>query len=88
MRKNLENAFPVTGAHPSGRSRQASAEVFSTSPWFRETLAEREEILRLKWLESEKAGRDIGLHAAILRWVRWHRDEWRAAYRRQTRLIA
>ena len=40
-------------------------------------LAEREEILRHKWLESEKAGRDIGFEQALVDWVRHHRDGWR-----------
>ena len=40
-------------------------------------LAERDEILRHKWLESEKAGRDIGFEQALVDWVRHHREEWR-----------
>lgn len=42
-------------------------------------LAERDEVLRHKWLESEKAGRDIGFEQALVDWVRNHRDAWRAA---------
>ncbi len=41
-------------------------------------LAERDEILRHKWLESEKAGRDIGFEQALVDWVRNHREAWRA----------
>lgn len=47
------------------------------SSLYQEFLAEREEILRHKWLESEKAGRDIGFERALLDWIRKHRDEWR-----------
>ncbi len=51
------------------------------SSLYKEFLAEREEILRHKWIESEKAGRDIGFERALLDWIRKHRDGWRAARR-------
>jgi hypothetical protein len=38
--------------------------------------AEREEILRHKWIESEKAGRDIGFEKALLEWMVRHRSMW------------
>ena len=49
------------------------------SSLYREFLAEREEILRHKWLESEKAGHDIGYDRALLDWIMNHREKWRAA---------
>lgn len=52
--------------------------ILQKSSIYQEFLAEREEILRLKWTESEKAKRDIGFEAALLIWVRRHRKEWRA----------
>jgi hypothetical protein len=51
------------------------------SSLYKEFLAEREEILRHKWIESEKAGKDIGFERALLDWIRKHRDGWRAARR-------
>ena len=42
-----------------------------------EFLAEREEILKHKWIESEKEGRDIGFERALLDWIRNHRENWR-----------
>ena len=48
------------------------------SSLYQEFLQEREEILKHKWLESEKAGRDIGFERALLDWIRNHRDKWRA----------
>ncbi len=36
---------------------------------YREFLATREKILKYKWVESEKAGRDIGFEAALLGWA-------------------
>ena len=40
--------------------------------------AEREEILRHKWLESEKANCDIGFEKALLEWILRHRSAWLA----------
>lgn len=47
------------------------------STLYQEFLAEREEILRHKWIESEKQGKDIGFERALLDWIRKHRDSWR-----------
>ena len=55
--------------------------VLKRSSLYREFLAEREEILKHKWLESEKLGEDIGFERALLDWIRKHRDGWRAARR-------
>ncbi len=55
--------------------------VLKRSSLYREFLAEREEILKHKWLESEKIGKDIGFERALLDWIRKHRDEWRATRR-------
>src|SRR6516164_579823 len=48
------------------------------SSLYQEFLAEREEILKHKWLESERLGYDIGFERALLDWIRKHRDAWRA----------
>ena len=48
-----------------------------------EFLAEREEILRHKWIESERLGQDIGFEHALLDWIRKHRESWRSARRAQ-----
>ncbi len=37
---------------------------------------EQEEINKLKWIESEKEGRDIGKHKAVFLWTRYYRDKW------------
>ena len=46
------------------------------SSLFQEFIAERDEILRHKWIESEKAGYDIGFEKALLEWVIRHRSGW------------
>jgi len=50
---------------------------FSTSTLYQCFLEEREEILKHKWIESEKEGRDIGFEKALLDWVRKHRSAWK-----------
>jgi hypothetical protein len=50
---------------------------FYNSSIYREFLEEREEILKHKWLESEKKGRDIGYSTALIDWILKHRSNWR-----------
>jgi len=61
-----------------------SREFVKQSSLYQEFLAEREEILRHKWIESERLGTDIGFEKALLDWIRKHRDGWRAARRNGT----
>ena len=63
---------------------QGSKEFVKQSSLYQEFLAEREEILKHKWLESERLGYDIGFERALLDWIRKHRDNWRASRRPQT----
>ena len=51
---------------------------------YKEFLAEREEILRHKWIESEKAGHDVGFEKALLDWIVKHRSSWKDK-RKETR---
>ena len=53
------------------------ADLAARSSLYAEFLAEREEILRHKWIESEKVGRDIGFERALIDWTRHHRARWR-----------
>jgi hypothetical protein len=59
-------------------STDESTELVRESLLYKEFLAEREEILRHKWIESEKAGHDIGFEKALLDWIVKHRSSWRA----------
>lgn len=52
-------------------------DLLKNSSLYREFLAERDEILRHKWLESEKAGYDIGFEKALLDWIIRYRGTWR-----------
>ncbi len=39
--------------------------------------SQREEIKKYKWIESEKAGRDIGWERATREWMQKHFPEWK-----------
>lgn len=56
----------------------ANTDLVKNSVLYREFLAEREEILKHKWIESEKVGHDIGFEKALLDWIIKHRSEWRS----------
>lgn len=45
---------------------------------YQEFLAEREEILKHKWIQSEEAGHDVGLETALVNWALHHRAKWKA----------
>ena len=52
-------------------------DLLKNSSLYSEFQAEREEILKHKWIESEKAGRDIGFEQALTDWIVRHRSKWR-----------
>jgi hypothetical protein len=54
-------------------------DLVKNSVLYKEFLAERDEILRHKWIESEKQGRDIGFEKALLDWIIKYRSAWRSA---------
>ncbi len=66
-------------------SDDASAHFLKNSVLYKEFLAEREEILKHKWIESEKAGSDIGFEKALLDWIVKHRSNWRERRMRENR---
>lgn len=51
--------------------------LMTGSKYYQEFLAERDEILKHKWIESEKAGYDIGFEKALIEWVSKHRTNWK-----------
>ena len=53
------------------------SQFVKNSVLYKEFLAERAEILKHKWIESEKAGKDIGFEKALLDWIVKHRSNWR-----------
>ena len=58
--------------------RENNTEWVKRSLLYREYSAELEEILLHKWIESEKAGYDIGFERALVDWHLKYRSVWRA----------
>ncbi len=48
-----------------------------SSTVYRYYQRELNEVLKHKWIESEKAGRDVGFNVALVDWIRHHRKDWR-----------
>ena len=58
----------------------SAGNFIENSSIYRIFLAERDEILRHKWIESEKVGHDIGFDAALVDWMLRYRSSWRRAW--------
>jgi hypothetical protein len=52
-------------------------DLLRNSTLYKEFQAEREEIMKHKWIESEKVGYDIGFERALTDWIIRHRSKWR-----------
>ena len=66
------------------RTLIAEDAMINNSVLYKEFLAERQEILCHKWIESEKAGYDIGFERALLDWVLKYRSAWREKRHRKS----
>lgn len=55
----------------------ATPSFFINSSIYKEYIEEKEEILKHKWIESEKKGYDIGFDSALIDWIIKHRTKWR-----------
>jgi hypothetical protein len=66
-------------------AQEAQSQFVKNSTLYKEFLAEREEILKHKWIESEKAGNDIGFEKALLDWIVKHRSNWRSKRMKEAR---
>jgi hypothetical protein len=53
------------------------SDLVRKSSLYREFEAEKEEIMKYKWIESQKAGHDIGFERALTDWIIKHRSKWR-----------
>jgi hypothetical protein len=66
-------------------SEEDRSQFVKNSVFYKEFLAERAEILKHKWIESEKAGKDIGFEKALLDWIVKHRSSWREKRMREAK---
>ena len=68
-------------------AQEDKSQFVKNSVLYKEFLAEREEILKHKWIESEKAGTDIGFEKALLDWIVRHRSSWREKRIKENRTV-
>jgi len=61
---------------PTKANNEDAIALVKHSMLYKELLAERDEILRHKWIESEKAGCDIGFERALMDWIVKYRSVW------------
>ena len=66
-------------------AKEGGSQFVQNSVLYKEFLAEREEILKHKWIESEKVGSDIGFEKALLDWIMKHRSHWRERRMREAK---
>jgi len=66
-------------------SQGEQSQFVKNSVLYKEFLAEREEILKHKWIESEKAGADIGFEKALTDWILKYRSSWRTKRMKESR---
>jgi hypothetical protein len=71
----MEKSPPMPSPMPS--TQEDRSQFVKNSVFYKEFVAEREEILKHKWIESEKVGKDIGFEKALLDWIVKHRSNWR-----------
>ena len=51
--------------------------LFTDTLIYKDFLEEKEEVLKHKWIESEKNGYDIGFERALIEWITRYRKGWR-----------
>jgi hypothetical protein len=65
---------------------EETTDLVRNSSLYSEFMAERSAILLHKWIESEKAGADVGFEYALVDWIVKYRSAWREerqAFRRK-----
>ena len=63
----------------------STGDLLRNSLLYRHFQALREEIMKHKWYESERAGHDIGFELALTDWTIKHRSEWLKRRRLETK---
>lgn len=73
---------------PEQRGESGDSGILNSSRIYRDFSAIREEILRHKWIESEKKGYDVGFEWALVDWTLHHRAAWRRERKSKLQNIA
>jgi len=50
--------------------------LIQKSSYYQSVISEEQEILKHKWIESEKLGYDIGFERALIDWIIKHKQQW------------
>jgi hypothetical protein len=76
---NLSSSIGNPAVQMRQQTKQTSrnTDLVKNLSLYKEFQAEREEILKHKWIESEKAGYDVGFDQALVDWIVNHRPSWR-----------
>ena len=59
-----------------GKINICMGKAFINSKVYQFYMLEQQEIDKLKWIESEKEGRDIGKNKAVFLWTKYYRKNW------------
>jgi len=59
-----------------GKINICMGKEFINSKVYQFYMLEQQEIDKLKWIESEKEGRDIGKNKAVFLWTKYYRKNW------------
>jgi hypothetical protein len=62
-------------------------DLLKKSLLYRHFQAQREEIMKHRSYESERAGHDIGFDQALTGWIIRHRSAWRKRWQVETQLL-
>jgi len=52
-------------------------DVVNSSNFFKDYCMKKDQVMKYKWIESEKRGADIGLERAWLQWESRHYQTWK-----------
>ena len=74
-----EQALKNPDAHTPPLDLEAPGSLADNEFWL-DVMDELDEILKYKWIESERAGFDIGMDRAIREWLQNHFTAWAAAH--------
>jgi hypothetical protein len=58
----------------------SDSDLLKNSLLYRQFQAQREEIMKHKWYESERVGHDIGFKQAMIDWFIKHAPRWRKGH--------
>jgi hypothetical protein len=62
----------------------SKSDLLRNSLLYQHAQAQRQEVLKHKWYESERAGHDVGFERALTGWLIKHRSEWLKRRRSET----